>query len=45
MVSKGGKIMAPKVIKTVLIRKSGDRSENITAVTACSATNTIVLLL
>jgi hypothetical protein len=40
MFNIGGKIMAPKGIKTVVMRKSGDKRENVTVFAACSATST-----
>lgn len=43
MVNKGGKIVAPKGSKTVVMRKSGERSENVTVVVACNATASIIL--
>ncbi|KAK9688434.1 CENP-B N-terminal DNA-binding domain [Popillia japonica] len=43
MVNKGGKIVTPKGTKTVAMRKSGERSENITLVVASNATSTVIL--
>ncbi|PSN44904.1 hypothetical protein C0J52_06185 [Blattella germanica] len=43
MVNKGGKIVAPKGSKTVAMRKSGERSENITLVVSSNATASIIL--
>lgn len=43
MVNKDGKIIAPKGTKTVAMRKSGERSENITLVVAANATSTVIL--
>jgi hypothetical protein len=40
MFSIGGKIMAPKGIKTVVMRKTGGKRENVTVFAACSATIT-----
>lgn len=43
LVNKGGKIVAPKGSKTVVMKKSGERSENITLVVSCNATASVIL--
>jgi hypothetical protein len=43
LVNRGGTVTVPKCSKTVFMRNSGDRRENITTVAACSATGTVIL--
>lgn len=43
VVNRGCKIIEPKASKTVFMRKSGERSENISIVAARKATGTVIL--